>query len=108
MVAERLSFSREEALSLAQAYTENNATSRAATLGINQSHSSKDGPKLAGSKGNQPYVDLMGRRLHVIGLQDGSWRALSDGKAVEPDRAYGYLQRSFAQQLGAVIGSSSI
>lgn len=101
MVAERLSFSREEALSIAQSFTERNANSRAVAQGI---HGHAPAPKTASS--TQPYVDLMGRRIYLLGLQDGSYRALgTDGKPIEPDRAWGYLTRSFAQQLSAAIGS---
>lgn len=109
VVAERLSFTREEALSLAQGYTEANAQSRAASLGISKSSSSSssaspDKGKSVGA-GTQPYVELMGRKVPVLGLQDGTWRAVSGGKPIEPDRAFKYLKNSFQQQLGQVVGA---
>lgn len=39
-------------------------------------------------------------------MQDGEWRAISKGAVAEPSAAFGYLRRSFHQQLGAVIGLS--
>jgi hypothetical protein len=98
VVCERLAFTREEALSIAQAYTELNAISKGSSLGIL--------PSLPKDLSSQPYVEIMGRKVPVIGLQDGKWRGLVDGKQADPARAFGYIRKSFQQQLGAVIGGS--
>ncbi|KAK7695880.1 hypothetical protein QCA50_000518 [Cerrena zonata] len=60
IVAERLGFQREEALSIASVYTEMNAISKGVSLGI-YDQSKKKGIE-ASKDGSQPYVDLMGRR----------------------------------------------
>ncbi|OSD04218.1 hypothetical protein PYCCODRAFT_1364382 [Trametes coccinea BRFM310] len=60
VVAERLGFGREEALSIASVYTEMNAVTKGVSLGIY-----KDGEQRgreASRTGSQPYVELMGRR----------------------------------------------
>ena len=60
IVAERLGFSREEALSIGAAYTEMNAISKGAALGI---FKERDKIGMEATKGGaQPYVELMGRR----------------------------------------------
>lgn len=60
IVAERLGFSREEALSIGAAYTEMNAVSKGASLGI---FKERDKIGMEAVKGGaQPYVELMGRR----------------------------------------------
>ena len=67
IVAERLGFSREEALSIGAAYTEMNAISKGASLGI---YKEKDKIGLEAVKGGaQPYVELMGRRMSVVLIQ---------------------------------------
>ncbi|KAH9943470.1 uncharacterized protein BXZ73DRAFT_74410 [Epithele typhae] len=60
VVAERLGFSREEALSVASVYTEMNAITRGVTLGLYADGKQKG--MEASRTGNQPYVELMGRR----------------------------------------------
>lgn len=93
-----LSFA-DESLYLRQ-YTEANAVSKGVSIGVFNS------PKKSVGEENQsqPYVDLMGRQVPVISRQDEQWRGVVKGEMVQPDRAYGYLQRSFRQQLGSVIG----
>lgn len=63
VVAERLGFKREEALSIASAYTEMNAISKGVSLGIFEKRRA-DGVELAKGE-TQPYVDFMGRRMYV-------------------------------------------
>jgi len=101
VVAERLSFNREEALSLAQAYTEANAISKGVSIGVYNSPKKSIGEE----NQSQPYVDLMGRQVSVISRSDEQWRGVVKGEMVEPSKAFGYLQRSFRQQLGSVIGA---
>lgn len=60
VVAERLGFKREEALSIATVYTEMNAVSKGISLGLIDQKRKKEIETLP--DGNQPYVDLMGRR----------------------------------------------
>jgi hypothetical protein len=61
LVAERLGFQRDEALSIASVYTEMNALSKGVSTGIFES--GRDRGLEAKKHGSQPYVDLMGRRM---------------------------------------------
>ncbi|KAH9006807.1 hypothetical protein EDB86DRAFT_2868408 [Lactarius hatsudake] len=92
VVAERLGFSREEALSIASVYTEMNAISKGVSIG--------------------PYVDLLGRRVPLYRNASGAWRAFttedSDGSGSAPGAAYGYITRALRQTAPAVLGAMRI
>ncbi|KAK4046421.1 hypothetical protein OIV83_006080 [Microbotryomycetes sp. JL201] len=136
IVAERLGFSRQEALSIgkqllfshssfprsmlrplttvklfadtAQVYTDMNASSKGVSIGI------FDRSKLeAGGGPSQPFVELMGRKasslqaVPVMSTRTGEWRAMSHGQTIDPQQAFSYIQRNFRQQMGAVMGKSA-
>ncbi|GAA5996867.1 uncharacterized protein JCM10292_006051 [Rhodotorula paludigena] len=100
IVAERLGFRRQEALSIAHVFTDLNATSKGVSLGIMSSDALKVdvGP-------SQPFVEILGRRVPVLSTQHGEWRAISKGHVADPSKAFAYMRGAFRQQLGAVIGS---
>ncbi|KZT35553.1 hypothetical protein SISSUDRAFT_1131050 [Sistotremastrum suecicum HHB10207 ss-3] len=102
IVAEKLGFKREEALSIASVYTELNAISRGVASGIFDSKKA-DGME-AKSLGSQPYVELMGRRPLFM-TQSSQWRALSKGDPVPPSTAFSYVSRSLRQTAPYVIGA---
>ncbi|EJD01102.1 uncharacterized protein FOMMEDRAFT_90098 [Fomitiporia mediterranea MF3/22] len=102
IVSERLGFKREEALSIASAYTEMNAISKGVSLGIFEQ---KKGKGIELEKGqSQPYVDLMGRRP-LYTTQSGEWRALLKGEPIDPASAFSYISRAFRQTLPFVAGA---
>jgi len=101
VVAERLDFKREEALSIASVYTEMNATSKGISLGVFDR--GKNADYEVGSA--QPFVDLIGRRIPVLKTEGGEWRGVAKGGAVDPGIAFGYMQRSFRQTIGSVLGA---
>ncbi|CCM03183.1 uncharacterized protein FIBRA_05305 [Fibroporia radiculosa] len=127
VVAERLGFQREEALSIASVYTEMNAISKGVSLGIFDKNKSKGVD--ASPSGTQPYVDLMGRRgapspralpgLHLspqhvrvplmfgplYQTASGGWRALSSGSPVAPTSAFSYITRALRQTAPPVLGA---
>jgi hypothetical protein len=48
----------------------------------------------------------MDRKIPLLQLQDGEWRALKvEGDIAEPELAWGYMERSFKQMMGGVIGA---
>ncbi|KJA30201.1 hypothetical protein HYPSUDRAFT_175504 [Hypholoma sublateritium FD-334 SS-4] len=102
LVAERLHFSREEALSIASVYTEMNAISKSASLGIYRQDRDRGSDAEVG--GSQPYVKLMGRRP-LYRANTGKWCALSNGKPVPPTDAFSYISRSFRQTTPYIIGA---
>ncbi|KAG8953737.1 hypothetical protein FRC04_001942 [Tulasnella sp. 424] len=100
VVAERMGFKREEALSIASVYTEMNAASKGVSIGIYAP--SKNNEYEAGS--TQPFVDLLGRNP-VLEKENGQWRGLIKGTPVDPASPFGYIQRSFRQTTPAVLGA---
>lgn len=109
VVAERLGFSREEALSIASVYTEMNAISKGVSLGLYDKKRETD-LKAAHAGGAQPYVDLLGRRVPLYRSASGAWRAFtaedsSGGGGGTPGAAYGYITRALRQTAPAVLGA---
>ncbi|OSX60264.1 hypothetical protein POSPLADRAFT_1147841 [Postia placenta MAD-698-R-SB12] len=102
VVAERLGFHREEALSIASVYTEMNAITKGVSLGVFDKNRGKGVE--ASSSGSQPYVDLMGRRP-LYQTASGSWRALSSGTPIVPTSAFSYITRALRQTAPAVLGA---
>lgn len=78
-----------------------NATSKGQSLGI-----ISDSPTKHLSGSNQPFVDLMGRKVPVLSLQNEEWRGIVKGAVSEPASAFGYIRRSFQQQAGSIMGAS--
>lgn len=108
VVAERLGFSREEALSIASVYTEMNAISKGVSLGVYDKKRKAD-LKAAHGGGAQPYVDLLGRRVPLYRCASGAWRAFttedSGGNHNAPGAAYSYITRALRQTAPAVLGA---
>ncbi|KAL4241938.1 hypothetical protein ABKN59_000495 [Abortiporus biennis] len=102
VVAERLGFHREEALSIASVYTEMNAISKGVSIGIYDKGKAKGIEATKG--GSQPYVDLMGRRP-LFQTASSRWLALSKGTPVAPTAAYSYITRSLRQTTPRILGS---
>ncbi|THH08656.1 hypothetical protein EW145_g2574 [Phellinidium pouzarii] len=102
IVAERMGFKREEALSIASAYTEMNAISKGVSLGIFEQGKGKGMEIRKGE--SQPYVDLMGRRP-VYTNRSSEWRALVKSEPVEPATAFAYVSRAFRQTLPFITGA---
>ncbi|TCD69650.1 hypothetical protein EIP91_006667 [Steccherinum ochraceum] len=107
IVAERLGFQREEALSIASVYTEMNAISKGVSIGIYDKGKGKGVEATRG--GSQPYVDLMGRRKILIGFlihnSGCQWRALSSGTPVSPSAAFSYITRTLKQTAPQIVGA---
>ncbi|KAJ7068338.1 hypothetical protein C8F01DRAFT_1017602, partial [Mycena amicta] len=108
LVAEKIGFQREEALSIASVFTEINALAKGISIGkYNKSVASG----MEGSPtGTQPYVDIMGRRLHHLSRplfqdQNSQWRGLSAGKVAQPSTAFAYISRAFRQTTPHIIGA---
>ncbi|KAF4575022.1 hypothetical protein EYR36_006378 [Pleurotus pulmonarius] len=102
VVAERMGFNREEALSIASVYTEMNAISKGVALGIFDKNRANDAS--ASRNGSQPYVDFIGRRS-LYETQNGQWRAILNGSPASPGTAFGYISRSFKHLTPFVLGS---
>ncbi|KAF8591593.1 hypothetical protein K439DRAFT_1380652, partial [Ramaria rubella] len=103
VVAERMGFKREEALSIASVYTEVNATSKGVKLGKLEERN-LNGLE-ASEGGGQPYINFMGRRLPVFSTQSSQWRALLKGEPVSPSSAFKYITSSLRQTTGHIMGA---
>jgi hypothetical protein len=102
VVAERLGFDTDAALTLGKALAGLNAQAKGRSLGIFKP------PKLAGDQpprkhglGEEFWVDLCGRAIPAKNTADGV-RAVVKDKPIEPGQVRGYLQRAFGDGLPAV------
>jgi hypothetical protein len=100
VVAERLGFDQEEALTLGRALAGLNAQSKGRRLGIFKPHEEK--PRKAREKGHgeQFLVELYGRGVPAMSTPDGI-RATADGRAIDPDGVETYLEGKFGDELKA-------
>jgi len=97
VVAERLGFSRDEALSLGKAVTGLNAQSKGQRLGIYRKHEMPRERR----EGRADSVELFGREIPVTRTPQGI-RALNKGAPVQPESAQAYLESKFGPQLEPV------
>lgn len=106
VLLERLGFTRPEALSLAHCYVNYTSTMRGISLGIIPAAEKDRAVHIIGP--NQPHFELMGVKIPVMQMQDGTYRGISAGEAVEPDKAFNYMRRSMAQTLSSVMGALTL
>ena len=91
VVAERMGFNHDEALSLGKALAGLNAQSKGRRLGIFKP-SPKDLKKVReGERGEEFWVDLLGRALPAINTDEGV-RAVVKSKPIEPGAVERYLE----------------
>ena len=107
VVAERLGFDRDEALSLGKAVAGLTAQSKGRRLGIFR-------PKPAGIKearkqkrGEEFWIELCGRPVPAINTGDGV-RAVKGAEPVEPDGVQRYLEGKFGDALSPVREAMSM
>jgi hypothetical protein len=99
VVAERLGFRRDEALTLGRAVAGLNAYSKGVSLGL--FHPSPKSVKDRRNKlmgGRRLKVDVLGRAVPVSRTPDGL-RALSSGRPISPTSVQRYLQGKFGDNL---------
>ncbi len=102
VVAERLGYDWEEALSLGQAMAGLNAQSKGRALGIYGPPKGREGeePRRKGL-GEEFRVALLGRHIPARQTEQGL-RAFTGEKPVEPDRVARYLENKFGEALPTV------
>jgi len=102
VVAERLGFDGDAALSLGKAVAGLNAQSKGRRLGIYQPAKTPHGgpPKKVGL-GEEFWVEICGRPVPAKNTDDGV-RAVVKDKPVEPDKARAYVESKFGEHLEAV------
>jgi len=100
VVAQRLGFHRDEALTLGRVVAGLNAYAKGRSLGIFKPAPEELRRKRA-APGQVLHVDLMHRAVPVVQTPDGL-RALSKDKPVSPESVQRYLEGKFGGALGAV------
>ncbi len=98
VVAERLGFDHEEALTLAKAVTGLTAQSKGRRLGIFKPVPKELKKARARKRGEILHVDILGRTVPCINTADGL-RALNKDAPIEPTSVEKYLEGKFADAL---------
>ena len=98
VVAERLGFDRDEALTLGKTVAGLNAQAKGQRLGIFEPGEKKSEQARGRPKGEQFSVELLGRSVPVINTPDGL-RASAKGAPVHPPSVQHYLEGKFGAAL---------
>lgn len=102
VVAERLGFNHDEALTLGKAVAGLNAQSKGRRLGIFKPHEEKTTKAREEKKPNETFlVEVLGRTVPAVNTDDGI-RATIKGKPASPASVKRYLEGKFAEDLDRV------
>ena len=102
VVAERMGFDREAALSLGKALAGLNAQSKGRSLGIFKPAERPEGlPPKKPRVGEELRVELLGREIPAKATPHGI-RAVAGDKPIAPEGVSRYLEEKFGPALGAV------
>jgi hypothetical protein len=101
VVAERLGYARDEALTLGKALAGLNAQSKGRALGIFKPPALEKGKRRKKhGLGEEFWIELCGRAIPAKNTDQGV-RAVVKDKPIEPDQVQAYLERSFKDDLKA-------
>lgn len=98
VVAERLGFNHDEALSLGKALAGLNAQSKGRRLGIFKPTPRELKKAREGKRGEEFWVDLLGRGLPAVNTDQGL-RAVVKSEPIEPEGVERYLEAKFGDAL---------
>ena len=98
VVAERLGFKREEALSLGKALAGLNAQSKGQRLGIFKPTPKELKKARERKRDEEMWVDLLGRAIPAVNTEAGV-RAVADSKPIQPEGVERYLESKFGDAL---------
>ena len=101
VVAQRLGFAEDEALSLGKAVAGLNAQSKGRRLGIFKPHEERAKKAREKEPGEKFLVEVCGRTVPATNTDDGI-RAVSAGKPIDPDGVERYPEGKFGDNLKAV------
>ncbi len=104
VVAERLGFSHDEALTLGKAVAGLNAQSKGRRLGIYKPSEEKREKTREYKPGKEFAVEILGRPVPAVNTDDGM-RATTKGKPIAPDSVERYLHQKFGDSLPEVRGA---
>ncbi len=98
VVAERLGYDHETALTFGRAVAGLNAYSKGRSLGIIEEPSKEEKAKKERERGEEERFELMGRAVPAVDTPQGL-RAVADGKPVSPESVERYLTGKFKDRL---------
>jgi hypothetical protein len=101
VVAQRLGFDEDEALTLAKAVAGLNAYSKGRRLGIFKPHEEKAKKAREKERGERLLIEVLGRAVPAL-ITDVGIRAVQKDKPINPDSVRRYLEGKFGDNLKAV------
>jgi hypothetical protein len=106
IVAERLGYQHDEALTLGKAVAGLNAQSKGQRLGIFSPSETELDAKIAEKSTQRPagetrMVEVVGRMVPAVQTESGL-RAIAKDEAIDPQSVERYLEKKFAEALGEV------
>jgi hypothetical protein len=101
VVAQRLGFDEDEALSLGKAVAGLNAQAKGRKLGIIKPHEERAKKAREKEPGEVFRVEVCGRPVPATNTEDGI-RAVRGSKRIDPDSVRRYLEDKFGKNLAAV------
>jgi hypothetical protein len=104
VVAQRLGFSEDEALTLGKAVAALNAQAKGRRLGIFKPHEEKPTKAREKRPEEQFWIEICGRPVPVRNTDDGI-RAVKGVQAIQPEGVQHYLEEKFGDHLKAVRGA---
>jgi hypothetical protein len=103
VVAERLGYDPQEALTLGRSVAGLNAQSKGRRLGIYEEpqESEKEQKAPPPEPENLTYVDVLGRKVPAVKTEQGM-RAVDNGKPIHPESVERYLESKFKNEYNSV------
>src|SRR5215831_1855417 len=101
VVAQRLGFDEDEALTLGRAVAGLNAQSKGRRLGIFKPHEKKAKKAREKEPGERFWIEVCGRPVTVTNTDEGI-RAVRGRNPIDPDSVRRYLEDKFGEDLKAV------
>ena len=100
VVAERLGFREDEALTMGKALAGLNAQTKGRRLGIFKPHEEKPHRAREKEPGEEFWIEICGRPVPVVNTDEGI-RAVQGARPIEPDGVRRYLESKFGDDLDA-------
>src|SRR5947199_7544491 len=101
VVAQRLGFDEDEALTLGKAVAGLNAQAKGRRLGIFKPHEDKAKKAREKERGEWFWIEVLGRPVPAIVTEEGI-RAVRGNKPIDPDSVRRYLEDKFGDDLKTV------
>jgi len=101
VVAERLGFNEDEALTLGKAVAGLNPQSKGRRLGIFKPHEEKPTKERERERGEEFWTEVCGRAVPAKNTDEGI-RAVKGDREIDPDGVRQYLMSKFGEDLGVV------